>query len=242
MEPLDFVAIGDTTSDAFIRIKDASATCDVDHHNCKLCLRFGDKVPYESVEIVKAVGNSANAAVAAARLGLRAALIADVGGDQNGKEAIETLAGNKVSTEFVRAHDGMETNYHYVLWYEEERTILVKHQAYPYKMPDGVKARWVYFSSVGEQSLPYHEEITQWLIAHPETKFAFQPGTFQIKLGAEKLKKLYARCDIFICNLEESQTILGSASSDPKILLAGLRALGPKTAVITAVSRSKAAF
>ena len=63
MKHIDILAIGDTVIDAFIRIEEAEVNCDVDKENCKLSLRFGDKVPYESVEICNAVGNSANAAV-----------------------------------------------------------------------------------------------------------------------------------------------------------------------------------
>ena len=69
MENFDIVAIGDTATDTFIRLKDASVNCDINREHCLLSLRFGDKVPYEFVEIVRAVGNSANAAVAGARLG-----------------------------------------------------------------------------------------------------------------------------------------------------------------------------
>lgn len=65
MKNIDILAIGDIVTDAFIRIKDASVTCDIDHTHCKLCVAFGEKIPYESVDVVKAVGNSANAAVSA---------------------------------------------------------------------------------------------------------------------------------------------------------------------------------
>src|SRR3989344_5809352 len=82
---LDFLAIGDTTIDAFIRLKDAKVHCKINNEDCELCVRFGDKVPYESVEVVPAVGNAANAAVSAARLGLKSALRAYVGEDENGK-------------------------------------------------------------------------------------------------------------------------------------------------------------
>ena len=58
---IDFLAIGDTVIDAFIRLKDASVNCDIDNENCKLCMNFGDKLPYEFVEVLYAVGNSANA-------------------------------------------------------------------------------------------------------------------------------------------------------------------------------------
>ena len=71
----DFVAIGDIVTDAFIRIKDASVNCDINTDECRLSLRFGDKIPYEYVEVLSAVGNSPNAAVSAATLGLKTPLI-----------------------------------------------------------------------------------------------------------------------------------------------------------------------
>lgn len=99
---LDFLAIGDITTDAFIRIKDASVNCDINKENCQICMAFGEKIPFEFAEIVKAVGNSANAAVSAARLGLNAGLVSDVGNDQNGKECIAELKRNKVYTKYIK--------------------------------------------------------------------------------------------------------------------------------------------
>ena len=91
MKNIDILAIGDIVTDAFIRIKEASVTCEVDHKNCKLCVAFGEKIPYESVDVVKAVGNSANAAVSASRLGLSSALLAYVGDYTDGADCIEEL-------------------------------------------------------------------------------------------------------------------------------------------------------
>ena len=64
-EAYDFVAIGDMVTDAFIRLKEASVHCDSEGRKCELCMRFGDKIPYEDVHVVPAVGNSANASVSA---------------------------------------------------------------------------------------------------------------------------------------------------------------------------------
>ncbi|MBI4155869.1 MAG: carbohydrate kinase family protein [Candidatus Zambryskibacteria bacterium] len=233
MKDIDILAIGDITTDCFIRLKDAEVNCDVDKENCKLCLRFGDKVPYESVEVVRAVGNSANAAVSAARLGLQSALVANVGDDENGKECLEELEKNKVITDYVRTETGKRTNYHYVLWYDVDRTILVKHEQFTYSLENVVAPKWIYLSSLGDSSLEFHNQIAEYLQKNPETKLAFQPGTFQIKLGADALKKLYERTEIFICNIEESQLVLNEKSRDLPILLKGIVSLGPKIAVIT---------
>src|SRR3990167_1819996 len=93
----DFVAVGDTTIDAFIRIKEASVNCDINKENCQICLDYGNKIPYESVTIVPAVGNSANAAVVAARLGLKSAFVGNVGDDLNGKDCLSAFKAENVS-------------------------------------------------------------------------------------------------------------------------------------------------
>lgn len=237
----DLVAIGDNTTDAFIRLKDAEATCDLNREHCKLCLRFGDKVPYESVEEIRAVGNSANAAVCNARLGLSSALMAVVGNDQNGKDCLETLQGNKVSTEYMTTDATLPTNYHYVLWYDVERTILIKHSPYERHLPENFKApKWIYLSSLGSNTESFHHEIIKWLKVHPETKLAFQPGTFQIQLGTERLKDIYQLSEIFFCNVDEAQRILGidgkglpSGQEGKKKLMDMINLLGPKIVVIT---------
>jgi len=229
----DFVAIGDITTDAFIKLHEASVHCDVNKENCQICMSFGDKIPYESVTVVRAVGNSANAAVAASRLGLRSMLIADIGSDENGKECLASLRSDKVSERFVTTHKEMETNYHYVLWYEDDRTILVKHQEYPRTLPKFPEPKWIYLSSLGDNSELYHEEIATYLVAHPDVKLAFQPGTFQIHLGVDKLKDIYKRTNVFFVNKEEAQRVLNSKEENVKVLMVELAKLGPKVVVIT---------
>lgn len=230
----DFISIGDITTDAFIRLKDAKTNRDQSGRKFELILRFGDKVPYEFVEEVKAVGNSANAAVCARRLGLNSALVTNVGDDHNGHECIATLKNNKVSTDLVTVHKDKETNYHYVLWFEDDRTILVKHHEYDYKLPDIGSPKWIYLSSIGESSLDYHMQIAEYLRQNPEVKFAFQPGTFQMKMGTEKLKDIYARTDIFFCNVEEAKNILNMKDEqDIKNLLREMHNIGPNVVVIT---------
>lgn len=229
----DFVAVGDITTDAFIKIKNATVDCDVDRSNCRLCISFGDKVPYESVTIVRAVGNGPNASVSVKRLGLNSGLVTDIGDDQNGKECMEVLNKEAVNTQYITEHKGEVTNYHYVLWYEEERTILVKHTEYNYQFPDISPPKWIYLSSLAENSLPYHDQIVEYLKKNPETRLAFQPGTFQIKLGYEKLKDLYEHSELFFCNKNEAQRILNSKETDIIKLLNGMRELGPKIIIIT---------
>ncbi len=230
---IDFLAVGDIVVDAFIKLKDAHVSCDVNNERCEICMKFGDKIPFESATVIPAVGNSANAAVAAARLGLSSALLSDVGSDRYGAECVAALKKEGVCTRYVRVHQNMATNYHYVLWYGDERTILVKHEEYARSLPKIPTPRWLYLSSLGSNSYEYQEAIAKWLDTERDVKLAFQPGTFQMSLGAEKLARIYRRTEIFFCNKEEAQRILATTESDPKKLMDMLRSLGPRTIVLT---------
>lgn len=232
----DFVAIGDIVTDAFIELspKDARVVCDIEGRPCQLQMNFGEKLPYKDVVVVNAVGNSPNAAVSAHRLGLRSALVANLGHDRVGKDCLDALRHEGIATEYVKVHEGKTTNYHYVLRLGAERTILIKHEVFPYFLPDFREPpRYLYFSSIGENGVEFHHEIAAYVKAHPETKLVFQPGTFQIRLGVEALKDVYEATEIFFCNKEEAQQILKTNEDHFPTLLKGLKALGPRLPVIT---------
>ena len=222
---IDFLAVGDIVIDAFIKLKDAHVHCKIDTDACELCVRFGDKVP--------SVGNGPNAAVSARRLGLTSAIVTHIGDDKHGADCLESLKNDEIITTYVEKEKDKPTNYHYVLWYDVDRTILVKHTEFDYKFPNIPKASWIYLTSLASNTLPYEEEIAEYLKNHPETKLAFQPGTFQIKLGAEKLKDIYKRTEIFFCNVEEAEKILNIETKDIPTLIKGIHALGPKIVSIS---------
>jgi len=231
---LDFVAIGDITTDAFIQL-DAGALVSKDSTGKEqLCVNFGDKIEYDDVTVVKAVGNSPNAATSAKRLGLNTGLVTHIGDDDNGADCLAQLQDEGVSTEYVVTQAGQKINYHYVLRHGAERTILIKHYKYDYSLPEFTEApRWLYFSSVGEDSIEYHHSIAQYVKENPQAKLAFQPGTFQIKLGYEALKDLYEATEVFFCNKQEAQRILKTDEEDMLTLLTEFRKLGPKVAIVT---------
>ncbi len=231
---LDFVAIGDCTVDEFIKLKDAEVHCAINSDECTISMSWGDKIPYDTSILVPGVGNAANAAVAAARLGLPSGFVSNVGKDRYGEEILEAYKREGVDATHVRVNDGIATNHHYVLWYNAERTILIRHEAYPYAIPEGfVPPKWIYLSSAGESSEQFHLDLAKWLEAHPETKLAFQPGTFQMEMGKEKLAELYKVTTLVACNKEEAERILGLGETDMGELLEKMRALGPKIALIT---------
>src|SRR6185437_5675895 len=140
----------------------------------------------------------------------------------------------KVDPAYIALEEGKTTNSHYVLWYGPERTILIKHEAFVYQLPNPLPApKTVYLSSIGESGVALHDPIADWLEEAREIMLVFQPGTFQMKVGMERLARIYKRADVFFANKEEYQRVLESKEEDVKKLMDIMRAKGPKTAVLT---------
>ena len=237
MSQFDILSVGDVVTDAFIKLLDKEERVEREKDGSQwLAIPFGTKIPYDHAEIIEGVGNAGNAAVSFARLGLRTGFVSNVGSDQQGRDIITALDKNDVDTRFIRMQRGKVSNYHYVLWYKEERTILIKHEEYDYHWPHlrPVEVpRWIYFSSISERALPYHDDIADWLDDNPSIHLAFQTGTFQMKAGAERLKRLYLRSSILLLNREEAVTVGGGDHDDINDLFDKLHALGPQVVVIT---------
>lgn len=233
---LDVLAVGDVVIDDFIKLLDKDERIEKRDGQNWLAIPFGTKVPFDHNEVVPAVGNASNAAVCFAKLGFKSGLVSNIGEDNRGKEVLAALSKARVDPRFVHINPGKKTNYHYVLWYKEERTILIKHEEYDYHWPrfriiDIPK--WIYFSSVSEHALEYHDQIAQWLEGHPTVKLAFQPGTFQMEAGTHRLKRIYERSEILALNREEAALVSGGRHDDIHDLFAKLHALGPKIVVIS---------
>jgi len=172
-------------------------------------------------------------AVYGSRLGLSTALISFLGKDQHGEECLVRLKEENVDTRFITQEVGKPTNYHYVLWYGDDRTILIKHSDFFEKLPENLTPpKWIYLSSLGANTEKFHDEITDYTEANPTVKLAFQPGTFQLKIH-EALIDLYKHTEVLCMNKEEAQGLLKTDEYEIKKLLDGLEALGPKTVIIT---------
>lgn len=234
----DLVAIGDVVMDAFITLEkdQGSVSWDKAHENATLSIPFATKVPYKSLTVATAVGNSSNVIVGASRLGLKTGIIASIGGDTYGKQILDYYKKERVSTEFVSVNRALPTNYHFVLNYGPERVILIKHQDYEYYDPRKLdhKTDWLYFSSIGEHALSLHDKVADYLKRHPGVRMGFNPGTFQLKFGAKRLREIYKHTYVLFLNREEGELVAGEKEGTPiPELFDALHALGPKIVCIT---------
>lgn len=124
-----------------------------------------------------------------------------------------------------------------MLWYKEERTILIKHEEYDYVWPnlrEKEAPKWIYFSSIAENSLEFHDDMADWFDEFPGVKLAFQPGTYQMKFGAERLARLYRHTKILVLNKEEAALVSGNVNKDDlHASFDKLHAMGPEIVCIT---------
>ncbi len=232
---VNILVIGDIFTDAFIQLPEGSAKVIKEADGREwLALPFGQKPPYDHVDIVRSVGPSPNAAVSMARLGLAVDLMAWVGDDATGAEAIQHLNEENVGTTAMITEAGNKTSYWYVLRYGADRTMLVKSEKYKYEWQDPAEVpAWIYLAYIGEDSWPLHEKLVDYLSRNPSVKFALQPGTFHFSWGTEKMKPLYEHAYITIMNREEAADVTGKPLESIHELAAGLHAMGPKIVVIT---------
>lgn len=232
MPKYDIVSIGDTTIDAFVELHEASVHCNLDHSTCQLSLNYADKIPYENLTMLPA-GNSTNNAVGSARLGLKNAFISAVGDDENGHTIIKELHTEGIDTQYIKLNRNSKTNFHIVLVFRGERTILIKHNKFDYNLPGNLDTKWIYFSSMGAGTEKFHNDFGKFLEKNPEVKVGFNPGTFQMRMGTKKLATIYKRTEILYLNREEAALVTGQKTRDIKKLVKGMHKLGAPIAVIT---------
>ncbi len=232
----NLISIGDATIDNFVQIHDAEIKCNIDKTQCKLCIDYGDKIAVDKLVHLVA-GNAANNAIGGARLKLKTAIYVNIGEDPAGKQIEDKLRKESVSTQYVVVNKGMESNLSTVINFQGERTILVYHQAWKYKLPDLESSRWVYFTSVSKSFTESNlqNELASYL-ERTGGKLLYNPGTYQIQAGIKKHPRLLSLTELFMVNVEEAKRILtGKDNTDIPIkkLLKNIADLGPRMVIIT---------
>jgi len=83
----DIISIGDTTTDVFLEIDQATVNCTIKKEICQFCVDYANKIPVNKMFRLYGVGNAANSAVGSARMGLKTAIYTIIGKDMPGTEA-----------------------------------------------------------------------------------------------------------------------------------------------------------
>ena len=228
----DLLAIGDSSIDEFMKVDDASVVCDIDHKNCKICFDYADKIPVESYNATLA-GNAPNVVTACKLLGLESTIYTQLGNDSNGERFITEFKKLGIDTTYCIKNSGKPTNVHSIIVFKGERTIFSYHEHFEYKVIDWSTPLWIYYSSLPENFESFQANLVEYLKKNENVLLAFNPGTYHLKAGIEKIKNILELTDVLFVNLEEAQKILSKNENDLEKLHKELQRLGPKLTVIT---------
>jgi sugar/nucleoside kinase (ribokinase family) len=235
----DVIVVGDSVIDTYIPLLEAHVV-NKSPGLVEISLPFGAKVPVGDASSSVA-GNAANVAVGLSRLGLKTGVYTMVGNrdDERFDDRIKhKLKEEKVDIRYVVEDDNLPSNHNVILTYKGERTILTHHQPWKYRLPDLDVAKYIYLTSLSESMTESRifEQLVQY-IERTHAKLVYQPGTFEIRLGAKKQARLLSLAEALVLNIEEAKTLLGfdpGKKMDIKTLLRKLHDLGPRKVVITA--------
>jgi len=241
---LELLSIGDATLDVFITPSESETMCSIDTKECVICFSYGDKIPVKGIDY-SIGGNAANNVVGTKRLGINSALVLTLGDDLVGNQIVEKLKEENVDLTYVIQQPSTTSNYSVVVSYGGERTIFVYHAPRSYEFPVSLpKVPWVYLTSMGESFQPFYNHILEWFAKNPETKVAFNPGSYQLRAKKEIVEPVLRRTYLLYVNREEAEKISGFGDSNgrEKDLLKAVASKGPKIPVITDGERGSYAY
>ena len=231
----DIISLGDVVTDEFIRLSDGPVRVRDDDQGRWLEIPLGTKVVVADENSSSTGGSAANAAVAMSRLGLRVGLASYLAHDQIGLDILSAMRGDGVGTDLARVDAPSHTVRNIILSFGSERTILVRHAGFNYvwkDFKDHDVPTWLYVNSLGPDALTYLDELADWLDLHSDVRLAFQPGTFQIEAGSERLARLYTRAEILLCSSSSAPLIAGTPLNDVDLTLDTLLKLGPRHVIV----------
>ncbi len=230
----DFLSIGDTQLDTVFVLShdEAEIHCRVDTQACEIAFPFGSKLPAKEMHTMVA-GNGANAAVSSSRLNGNTAFWSMLGDDEVADMQLKYFEQQGIAPKYIRKTPGSKSNRSTIISVGGERTILVYHDPMKYELPDDLPpAKWVYLTSMGDGSETVFPKLAEY-IQETGAKLAYQPGTFQLRVGAKVAEPILELAEYIIMNKEEAQLYTDLQTSSISELIDGLHRLGPKIVVVT---------
>lgn len=228
----DIITIGDTTTDIFFNLENKKNDLySLDTLGVWLKLRYGRKIPVQTMHKVCGAGNAGNVAVGLSRLGFITAIATAVGADEAGAASKKIFEQEKIHTGYVRFDERLPTNISAIIDFAGDRTILAHHEEREYALPNLKKTKWIYFSSIRGEHKQFQKDLIA-LVKKRQIKLAVNPGSYQLAGGKRELLKVLLASDVLFVDVEEAK-ILTNRHGDKKNLLEGLARLGPRIAVMT---------
>ncbi len=228
--PIDLLAIGDISIDQYMKVEKAVVNGSPDDEEAQICFGFGSKIPISEYNATIA-GNACNNVVASTKLGLKCAIYTECGDDPNAKKFAEVFEKIGVDYSSWTQDAKIPTNVHTIIVHKGERTILSYHANRNYKLKNWGKPKWIYYTSLSPNFDEFQKELVSYLKENKDIGVAFNPGSFHMKAGVDRLRNMLQVTDVLFVNEDEAKSLAGNFSKEE--LHKALQKLGPKLTVVT---------
>ncbi len=228
---LDVLTVGNAVLDVFLSIHDENDQISLDSTSRKLCIPYGEKILVDKCTFMLG-GNATNVAVGLRRLGLRCALMAEIGMDEFSAKILNILRKEEVVTDYIKRGE-KESSMTIGINFQGERTLFVEHQSREHDFRFAhIETSWIYLTSLGNKWHHVYRNVSDYLASHPEVKLAFNPGSIQYKEGIESFAYLLPQTRVLFVNKEEAIRLVKIDQSIEELLFS-LSEMGVKIVVIT---------
>lgn len=208
-------------------------------------LQYGGKVSSERV-FVEFGGGASNAAVSAARLGLRAGIISSIGDDEYGQSIRAHLKKEGVDTRFLQ-YSSRHTGFSFILVHQKtgEHIAFIHYGAsedcaLPVDVAN-IATEWFYVSSL---NTPRWKRVMQ-ALTRTSARIAWNPGNAQLHAEPTILQSILKRVEVLLLNEDEARALrlhLNLGGKNYHHDVRALHALGPRIVVITRGRKGSVAY
>ena len=233
------ISMGDAVIDIFLSFDQTNKKIRLDEGAKELRIAFGEKIDVDSY-VFSLGGNAANVSVGLARLGIETAFFTETGDDEFSLKIINILEKEGLDRKYITEARNQTASMSIAINYEGDRTMFVQHVRRDHQFEfAGVKAEFFYLTALGHAWKDAYLKALDYCV-QSGSKLAFNPGSLQLREGGAILGQVLKSAEFVFLNKEEAERIVfgnekpGLAGQDyMRSLLAKVRALGPRIAVIT---------
>ncbi len=250
MKHFDVVTVGSALKDIMFYSQEINVTRD---RNKKVIeMDYGVKIPINDV-FVNYGGGAVNVAVGLKNFGLDVSPLVCLGNDQVGKEIYAHLKKERIDTSLIQVNKKEKTGFSIVISAakDKEHTIFTHKGASSFlTMPNlrGFRTKWFCVSALSNKDwVAEFEKIVRQ--TKRGVKIAWNPGLKQLRNFKQMMPFLPA-IDVLILNREEAFRLLADinpkfekyGTSDSRLLLTKLKAIGPRNVIVTQGARGVVAI
>ncbi len=202
----DFITLGSATIDAFVYTDSETEVIKIMHPHFDselIAYPLGTKIIIKSLEF-QVGGGGTNSAVALAKLGFNVGFYGTIGNDENGDQVLRLL--KKYNVKFIGKRRG-KTGHSVILdSFVNDRTILTFKGANEFLNSNlNIKTKAIYSAALTGKA--FDAQLKIFKKYYPKTTIFYNPSSYVVKIGLDRLKPYLKNVHFLIFNLEEARIL-----------------------------------